>query len=168
MQGDRVKDLLQHFDPEHAKREIDEELRLHIDLLTEEHLQRNMSFENARDAALTHFGDVELIKNQCAQIKQRSQPIIRALKLFLIVVFISGVFIRIFAPEYHMTRAGDVLMAVGILGRLWLYVRGLTPSTFLSKSEMSSPLMLIDKSQTSIAAYDLKRRTPVERVIFDK
>jgi hypothetical protein len=163
-----VKDLLQRFDPKHARREIDEELRLHIDLLTEERLQRNMSLGDARDAALAHFGDVELIKNQCARIKQRSNPVSRALKLFLILVFVSGVFIRVFALEYHLTRVGDVLMAVGFLGRLWLYVRGLTPSTFLSKSEVSSPLMLIDKSPTSIAAYDRKRRTPVERVIFDK
>lgn len=163
-----MKDLLQRFDPKHARREIDEELRLHIDLLTEERLQRNMPLEDARDAARARFGDVELIKNQCAQIKQRNSPIVRALKLFLIVVFFAGVFIRIVAPEYHMTRVGDILMAVGVLGRLWFYVRGMTPSTFLSMSENSSPLMLIDKSPTSIAAYDRKRRTPVERVIFDK
>ncbi len=163
-----MKQLLRHFDPERTRREIDEELHLHIDMLTEEHLQRNMTLDDARVAALTHFGDVEVIRNQCAQIKQRNKPITRALKLFLIVVFFAGVFIRIVAPEYHMTRVGDILMAVGILGRLWFYVRALTPSTFLSKSEISSPLMLIDKSQTSIAAYDAKKRTPVERVIFDK
>ena len=168
MEGHRVRDLLEHFDPERARREIDEELRLHIDLLTEAHLQRNMSLDDARHAALSHFGDVEMIRNQCARIKQRSRPLIRGLKLFLIVVFLSGVFIRILAPEYHLTRVGDILMVVGILGRLWFYVRELTPSTFLSKSEISSPLRLIDKSQTSIAAYDQKRRTPVERVIFDK
>ena len=163
-----MKDILKHLDPGQARREIDEELRLHLDLLTEEHLQRDLAFEDARDAALRHFGDVELIKNQCVRIKQRSSPLSRALKVFLILVFASGVFIRIFAPEYHMTRVGDILMAVGILGRLWFYVRGLTPSTFLSKTEISSPLMLIDRSATSIAAYDQKRRTPVERVIFDE
>jgi hypothetical protein len=166
--GDHVKDMLRRFGPEQTRREIDEELQLHLDLLTEQHLQRDLAFEDARDAALAHFGDVELIKNQCARIKQRSSPLSRALKVFLILVFVSGVFIRIFAPEYHMTRVGDILMAVGVLGRLWFYVRELTPSTFLSKSEISSPLRLIDKSPTSIAAYDQKWRTPVERVIFDK
>lgn len=163
-----MKRLLEHFDQERARREIDEELRFHIDLLTEENLQKNMSVNDARDAALSHFGDVESIKNQCARIKQRSRPLVRALKLFLIVVFLAGVLIRIFALEYHLTRVGDILMAVGVLGRLWFYVRGLTPATCFSKSEISSPLMLIDKSPTSIAAYDRKRRTPVERVIFDK
>lgn len=163
-----MKQVRSHFDPKRASREIDEELRFHIDLLTEECLQRNMTLDDARVAALKHFGDVEVIRNQCAQIKQRNNPITRTLKLFLIVVFFAGVFIRIVAPEYHMTRVGDILMAVGVLGRLWFYVRGLSPSTFLSKSETSSQLMLIDKSETSIAPYDTKKRTPVERVIFDK
>jgi hypothetical protein len=31
------------------------------------------------------------------------------------LVFLSGVVIRILAPEYHVTRVGDVLMAVGFL-----------------------------------------------------
>ena len=163
-----MKGILKHLDPGHARREIDEELRLHIDLLTAQHLQQDLPFADAREAALRNFGDVELFTNQCARIKQRSSPLSRALKTFLILVLIAGVFIRIFAPEYHITRVGDILMAVGILGRLWFYVRGLTPSTFSSKSEISSPLMLIDKSPTSIAAYDQKWRTPVERVICDK
>lgn len=163
-----MKDILRRFDPEQARREIDEELRLHIDLLTEEHLQENLAFEDARNAALKHFGDVDLIKNQCARIKQRSNPLSRSLKVFLILVFVTGLFIRILAPEYHMTRVGNILMFVGILGRLWFYVRELAPSTFLSKSQISSPLMLIDRSPTTIAAYDQKWHTPVERVIFDK
>jgi hypothetical protein len=78
------------------------------------------------------------------------------------------VVIRIWAPEYHVTRVGDVLMAVGLLGRLWLYVRSLVPSNFTSKSEESSPLRLRDDVQSLIAAYDDKKHTPVERVIFRK
>ena len=95
-------------------------------------------------------------------------PVIRALKLFLVLVFLAGVFIRVFAPEYHVTRVGDVLMAVGILGRLWLYVRGLNPSSFISKSEDRSPLKLRDEVQSSFAVYDQRKRTPVERVISRK
>jgi hypothetical protein len=163
-----VKDILRRFDPEQARREIDEELRLHIDLLTEEHMQEDLVFEDARNVALRHFGDVDSIKNQCARIKQRSNPLSRALKAFLILVFVAGLFISILAAEYHMTRVGNILMFVGILGRLWFYVRELAPSTLFSKSQISSPLMLVDRSPTSIAAYDQKWRTPVERVIFDK
>ena len=163
-----MRDLFHRLDPEQTRREIDEELRFHIDLLTDEHFRRSMSFEEAREAAFTRFGNIEQITDECAQIKRRHHPLIRALKLFLVLVFLSGVVIRIFAPEYHVTRVGDVLMAVGFLGRLWLYVRGLVPSSFITKSEESSPLRLRDEVQPSIAVYDLKKQTPVERVIFRK
>lgn len=160
--------LIHRFDPDQTRREIDEELRFHIDLLTEEHLLRDLRFEEAREAAFTRFGNIEQITDQCAQIKRRRHPVIRALKLFLVLVFLAGVFIRVFAPEYHVTRVGDVLMVVGVLGRLWLYVRGLVPSSFIGKSESTSPLRLRDEVQSSFAVYDQEKHTPVERVIFRK
>jgi hypothetical protein len=163
-----VRSLFHRLDPERTRREIDEELRFHIDLLTDEHLRRSMSFEDAREAAFTRFGSIEQITDECAQIKRRQHPVIRALKLFLVLVFLSGVVIRIFAPEYHVTRVGDVLMAVGLLGRLWFYVRGLVPTSFISTSAESSPLRLRDEVQPSIAVYDQQGRTPVERIIFRK
>ena len=61
-----------------------------------------------------------------------------------------------------------VLIAVGLLGRVWLYVRGLVPSSFISKPEESATLRLRNEVQSSIAAYDQKKHTPVERVIFRK
>jgi len=163
-----VSDLFHRFDPEQTRREIDEELRFHVDLLTEEHVRQSMSFAEAREAAFTRFGNIEQITDECAQIKRRQHPVIRALKLFLVLVFLSGVVIRIFAPEYHVTHVGDLLMAVGLLGRLWLYLRGLVPSGFVSTSEEGSPLRLRDEVQSLIVVYDQKKRTPVERVIFRK
>jgi hypothetical protein len=163
-----VRALLHRFDPDQTRREIDEELRFHLDLLTEEHLLRNLHFEEAREAAFTQFGNIEQITDQCAQIKRQRHPVIRGLKVFLVLVFLAGVVIRVFAPEYHVTRVGDVLMAVGLLGRLWLYVRGLVPSSFISKPEESLPLRLRDEVQSSFAVYDQRKRTPVERVIFRK
>ena len=163
-----MRSLFHRLDPEQTRREIDEELRFHIDLLTDEHFRQSMSFEDAREAAFTRFGNIEQFTDECAQIKRRQHPVIRALKLFLVLVFLSGVVIRILAPEYHVTRVGDVLMAVGFLGRLWLYVRGLVPSSFINKSEVGSPLRLRDEIQSLIAVYDEKKHTPVERVIFRK
>lgn len=163
-----MRNLFHRLDPRQTRREIDEELRFHVDLLTDEHVRRSMSFEEAREAAFTRFGNIDQITDECAQIKRRQHPVIRALKLFLVGLFLSGVVIRIFAPEYHVTRVGGVLMAVGLLGRLWLYVRGLVPSSFISKPEESSPLRLRDEVQSLITVYDKKKHTPVERVIFRK
>jgi hypothetical protein len=58
-------------------------------------------------------------------------------------------------------------MAVGVLSRLLLYLRGLNPSRYVSKPDDSSLIKLND-AQISLAAYDQRRRTPVERVISYK
>lgn len=163
-----IGSLFRRFDSQQTEREIDEELRFHLEMLTETLLQTDMSLAEAREAALKRFGNVEQVKGQCVEISRRSHPAIRALKSFLILIFLVGVLVRVFGTEFHVTRVGDVLIAVGILGRLWVYVRGLNPSSFLAKPETSSPLMLNDFGQASITPYDQRKRTPVERVIFDK
>jgi len=153
-------------DREEAQREVDEELRFHLDLMTDE-LCRDMPSDEARATAQKRFGNVEQIRDQCVEISRRRHPAMRALKLFLILIFLVGVLVRVFSPEYHLTRVGDILMAVGFLSRLLFYVRGLNPSNFISKPDDSSPLKLVD-SKVPFTAYDQSRRTPVERVISYK
>jgi nitrogen regulatory protein PII-like uncharacterized protein len=91
---------------------------------------------------------------------------IQALKAFLILIFVAGVLVRVFSPELHLTQVGNILIAVGILGRLLIYVRGLSPSSFHSSHE-ARPLKLNPDRRTSFTAYDETSRTPVERVILD-
>jgi hypothetical protein len=160
--------LFSRFDGEQTKLEIEEELRFHLEVLTQEHFQQDMSLAEAKAAAQKRFGNVQRIKDQCVEISRRRRPLMRALKSFLILVFLVGVLVRVFSPEYHVTHVGDILIAVGILSRLLLYVRGLSPSSFLSSQEASSPLMLNENSQKAFTVYDKTKRTPVERVIFDK
>lgn len=160
--------IFKRFYSQRAEREIEEELRFHLELLTAALQQQDMSLAEAKDAALKRFGNVEQIRDRCVEISRKNHPSIRALKSFLILVFLVGVLVRVFSTEFHVTRVGDVLIAVGILGRLLVYVRGLNPSSFRSKPETSSPLMLNENGQASIKAYDQRKRTPVERVIFDK
>ena len=158
--------LFQRFDGQRAQREIEEELRFHLDLLTDEHCRQDMPWEEAQATALKRFGNLEQIRDQCVEITRRNHPGIRALKWFFGLVFVTGVLVRVFSPEYHLTRVGDILMAVGILSRLLLYLRSLNPSEFISKPDDSSLLKLND-SQLSFAAYDQRRRTPLERIISD-
>lgn len=161
-----LKSLFHRFDREVIERQIEDELRFHLELLTEDHLERNMPLKEARDAAVKRFGNVEQIKEQCVEISRNNRPLIRTLKFLLILVFLAGVCVRIFSPELHVTRMGDVLIYVGILGRLFFYVRGLHPSQFNSQPN-SSPLMLNDTRHTPVNAYDQSKRTPLERVISD-
>ncbi len=157
--------LYHRFDREVIEHQIEEELRFHLEMLTQQHLQQNMPLAEAQDAALKRFGDVEQVKDQCVEISRNNRPVVRGLKFFLILVFFLGVLVRVFSTEIAVTRAGDVLMAIALLGRLFFYVRGLNPSRYISIDDISSPLML--NGPKSFTAYDQRRRTPLERVISD-
>lgn len=148
--------------------EIDEELRFHIELLTQEHLQEDISHAEAKDAAVRRFGNVELIKDQCLAISRRSHPLLVALKSFLILIFLSGVVVRIQSTALNTRRMGDLLIAIPILCGLLLYVRSLNPSNFLSQPESPSPLRLNEGALPLFMAYDQEMLTPVERLISDK
>ena len=160
--------IFKRFDNQEVEREIEEQLHFHLELLTQANLQQDMSFEEAKNAALKRFGNVEQIKDQCVQISKRSHPIMRALKALLLLVFLTGVSVRVFGTELTVTRVGDLLIVVSMLARLLLYVRGLDPSGLVSKDETSSPLMLNEIARPSIAVYDQRNLTPIERVISDE
>ena len=66
----------------------------------------------------------------------------RAMKSFLILVFLAGVLVRVLSMDIYVAHTGNMLIAVAVLGRLLLYARGLSPASFLSKTETSSPLSL--------------------------
>jgi len=48
------------------EREVDEELRFHLDSLTQENCDRH-SWQEAKDAATRRFGNVEQIKSECVE-----------------------------------------------------------------------------------------------------
>jgi hypothetical protein len=125
---------------EAIEREVDEELRFHLDLLTEQHLQDADTVADARAAALSRFGDVEQIKDECVEISKRSRPLVRALKTFFVLTFLAGILVRIFGTELHVDRVGQMLIAIGFMGRLFMYVRGSRPAGLLPKSD--TPLRL--------------------------
>ena len=141
-----MKDLTSRlFNPigsEAIEREVEEELRFHLESLTEQHLQDGDTLAEATASALRRFGNVEEVKDECVEISKRKRPVTRALKSFLILVFLTGILVRIFGTELHVDRIGQMLIAIGAMGRLFLYVRGLKPAGFRPKSDTASPLML--------------------------
>ena len=159
--------LFQRFDNQQATREIEDELRFHLDCLTDEHCRQAMPTDQARSKAEERFGNFEQIRDECVEISMRNNLQTRALKCLLILIFLAGALVHVLGTEYHVTRMGDVLMMIGLLGRLLVYVRGLRRSSSFSDATDTSPLKL-NVSPTSFTAYDQKMRTPVERVISCK
>ena len=159
--------LLRHFDRRNVEREVENELRFHLELLTEENLRRGMTPEKAEGEALKRFGNVERIKNQCVEISKRSRAVVRVLKSFLVVIFLAGVLTRISSADIYGKQIGNMLMTIAALGGLLIYLRGLRFSGFVPESRNSSPLGLSDADQMPFAANDRKEFTPIERVIAD-
>jgi len=158
---------LRRLDSRQVHREIEEELQFHLDLLTEEHCRPDIPWKEAQATARARFGNVEQIRDECVRISRRNHPVILALKWFFGFVFVTGVLVRIFGADYHVTRVGDLLMEVGALGRLLLYLRGKSPSSYL-KDHDESALLKLDVAPLSLTTYDQRGRTPVERVVSSK
>lgn len=160
-----LTELFRRVDFRRTHLEVEQELQFHLDLLTEEHCRADLSWEQAQAVALGRFGDFNEIRNECVRIARRHHPLVAALKWFFGFVFVTGVLVRIFGSEYHVIRVGNVLMAVGVLSRLLLYLRVMSP--FASKPDKSMLIKLND-TPISLAAYDQDMRTPVERIISYK
>ena len=124
--------------PGELELEVEEELRLHVELLLHENIQRGMSPEDARAATLKRFGNLDRFKNECVAICRRNGPLQRAFKIFLILLALTGLIIKIVSTDFHVARIGGVLIMVAVAARLLLYVRSLTPSRFLPRNETSS------------------------------
>jgi hypothetical protein len=134
-------------------------------LLNPDHLQQDMPVERARESAQPGFGNIDRIGDQCVEVSKSVRLVVVALKYFLIVLFLAGVFVRIVNTELHATRVGDMLILIGALGRLFLYARYSSRTNFLAE-QPASPLKLSETSEPSV--YDQRKRTPLERVISDE
>jgi hypothetical protein len=108
------------------------------------------------------------LNGELVEIPDQRRTSLLLIKICLFTVFLFGVLMRIFIPLVTVRHLADVLMMLAALGRLFIYVRALNPSLFLSKQDNSSPLSLIEKKETILSSYDQRSRTPLERVISDK
>ena len=160
--------LFKLFDRRNIEREVENELRFHLELLTEENLRQGMTPEEAEEQALKRFGNVGRIKNQCVEISKRSSPVMRALKSFLIVIFLAGILARISSADIYGKQIGNMLMAIAALGSLLLYLRGLRFSGFVPEARNSSPLGLNSNEQVFVTANDYQEFTPLEQIINDE
>jgi uncharacterized BrkB/YihY/UPF0761 family membrane protein len=105
-----------------------------------------MSAAAAKAAALRRFGSLEKAMKQCVDIRNRNSLIRRVLKMSTIILILTGLSISILSSEVRVGRIGHLLIVIAIGSRLLLYVRGLTPSTFLSGTDETCPSIVTEKT----------------------
>ncbi len=74
MPNSLMRSLRTLFKIKRTEREMDRELRFHLEMETEENIRRGMAPEEARLVALRSFGGVERFKEECRDVK-RNRPL---------------------------------------------------------------------------------------------
>jgi hypothetical protein len=129
--------------------EVEDELQFHIEMLERKYVQDGMSAAAAKAAALRRFGSLERAMKQCVDIRGRNSLLRRVLKTSLILLGLTGLSIHILSSDLKIDRIGGVLIMIAISGRLLLYVRGLSPSTFLSGTNETCPSIVTETPKDS-------------------
>ena len=93
--------------------ELSEEIQAHLELLTEQHVRRGLSLDEARWAARRDFGSVDQIKEQYRD--QRGWPTLEAIWLDLRYA------LRIFRRSPGFAAMAVVSLAVGIAAATGLF-----------------------------------------------
>lgn len=131
-----LPNVLMHSNRKRTASDVEEELRFHVEMLERKYAQQGRSDPKA--AALKRFGNLERVKTQCVDISRRNSFQRRIFKAFSILIALTGLAIKTFSVDYRIARVGGVLIMIAIGGRLLLYVRGLSPWTFLPGTKPTS------------------------------
>jgi len=169
--------------PDDMVREVEAELRLHIEMRTRANVEQGMSADDAQRAALQSFGDFERVRNNCCEIR-RSLPFdstLLRMGLHNSIAVVAGLAAlwAVNVPHHNFTGVMRQLIAIAVLTYLFIvvrrarskrrsdrqYVNGVLVTlseTFRANNGFTSDMS--DASPAKISAYDEQGRTPVERV----
>lgn len=107
--------------------EIEAELLVHIEMRTQQNIETGMLPETAKQDALNRFGDFDQVRDRCREVKQEAlgSQLAKVTKLFTWAMAIGGFVLPYLFPEQELQQAGNLLVAIAILLRLFLYVKNL-------------------------------------------
>ncbi|PWT93251.1 MAG: hypothetical protein C5B55_04840 [Blastocatellia bacterium] len=145
------------------EKEVNEELRFHIDMQTNEYAQMGISTETSREMAEQRFGDLDRIKKECVRIGSGASVLIQLLLSVFLLNLLVGLVLRLLVPESHVNRVGDVMMMIGGLGVLLLYIKQAGASRFRSDGGLKLDL----NPGSPPVGFDESGRSPFDRVRSD-
>jgi hypothetical protein len=167
--------------PNETAREVEAELRFHIEMRTRANIENGMTPDEGRHAAVQSFGDFERIKNSCCETRRSlpfdSTPLRMGLHITVAVLAGSAALWAVNAPHHDLMGVLRQLVAIAVLTALFIFVRRARSGQRFAGEPASGILfgetIQANNSLTSdtsrapsakIKAYDEQGRTPVERM----
>ena len=164
-------------------REVETELRFHIEMRTRANVEQGMRPDDAQRAALKGFGDFEQVKKDCCEIRRSlpfdSMPLKMGLHIAIATLAGFSALWTVNVPHHNFTGVMRQLIAIAVLACLFIVVRRARSESWSNSEHVSavvtapSETFSITESVTSdlsgassakITAYDEQGRTPVERM----
>jgi hypothetical protein len=169
--------------PDEMAREVDTELRFHIEMRRRANIEQGMRPDDAQRAALQSFGDFERVKNNCCEIR-RSLPFdstLLRMALHITIAILAGLAAlwAVNVPHHNFTGVMRQLIAIAVLTYLFIVVRRARSKRLPDSEHLNGVLVapsdtfytnhgligdVSDASAAKITAYDDQGRTPVERM----
>jgi hypothetical protein len=120
---DKVYRLVPFLPGSAAQRCIEDELRFHIEMRTQENMDSGMAPTQARQDAEERFGNVESIKSDCLKIHFDNHVAMKALNCLLLLVVAFGLVLRLTSSTTGIRPTGDLIVISAILLRLLIHLR---------------------------------------------
>jgi hypothetical protein len=164
-----------------AGREIEEELRFHIEMRANDNIAAGMSPEDAEADAMRRFGDFDQIRSVCEEVrKERLGGVMKVLKGSAWVMLGCGLMLKMSSNILSFQNVGEFLILIALLWRLLIYLREMQTDRPRGLGYEPPPLSIIhtigdlsangstEDAPRPVPTYDKDGRTPVERLISDE
>jgi hypothetical protein len=162
-------------------REVEDELRYHIELRTRDNIAAGMPPEDAVADAMRRFGDFDQIRSVCEEIrKERLAGVMKLTKASAWVILGCGLMLKMSSRIFALQNVGDFLILIALLWRLLIYLREMQTDRPRGLGYEPPPLSIIhtigdlsasgstEDAPRQVPTYDKDGRTPVERLISDE
>jgi hypothetical protein len=169
--------------PDEVAREVETELRFHIEMRTRTNIEKGMTPDDAQRTALQSFGDFDRVKNSCCEIRRslpfESAPLKMVLHIAIAVLAGWAALWAVNMPHDNLTGVLRQLIPIGVLTFLFFVVRRAKSrrrfageyagGVFAAQREMSNVNKIFTPNISevpaeNIVAHDEHGRTPIERV----
>ena len=164
-----------------AGREIEDELRYHIELRARDNIAAGMSPEDAEADAMRRFGDFDQIRADCEEIKkERMAGVMKVNKGSAWVMLGCGLMLKMSSRIFAFQNVGEFLILIAILWRVLIHLREMQTERPRGLGYEPPPLSIIhtigdlsasgsmEDAPRPVPTYDKDGRTPVERLISDE